>query len=597
MTTSADLASRYAACFAVPYRQHPAVVYGCGVLDGSIPAGRLVCLAVERDLHDHEHRSETGLAFHELLAARSIEWYTLCNQYEGEFAGKPLSPQPWQQFVDWVTYGWYRRDGTRRWRTRYIEVPSGNGKTTWMAADALRGLVADGEPGAEVYACAVKEDQARILWSAAARMIDQSPSLQRVLRSYDSVNNHRITYPGKFGVFVPLPRDTGGKGSSSEGKKPHRVYFDELHEYRDRKQVDVLRTKAAKRRQPLITFTTTADDGEPETLYEELHDYAVGLLDGWQTGAFVDDSTLVVIYALDEDEDPFADDLTETDMLAMIGRCNPNLGVSVQTSAVVEHWRRALKVEAERGSFLRYRGDRRASTLQREIQPAEWDACVDSTIDWSIFATVPCVAAVDLSLTTDLTAITLHWRLGGIPYYRFLAFMPADNVAEACKRDMVPYDRWVKAGWIELTPGNMIDPEFIARRAKELSEEYTIVQWAGDPWRLTHLAIALQRESAIELVGFRQDLKSFAEPTMLYLDELRTGLTRHDANPLARWCALNVVTKEDSFGGRVPHKRASKKRIDPIVAAIMARGRAILLDLEHFATPGTSIYDAGPVAL
>ncbi len=97
--------------------------------------------------------------------------------------------------------------------------------------------------------------------------------------------------------------------------------------------------------------------------------------------------------------------------------------------------------------------------------------------------------------------------------------------------------------------------------------------------------LSLQREADILLVKFLQDLKSFGEPTMYFLDELESHKMRHDGNPVARWCASNVVTKEDANGNRKPHKKASIKRIDPIVAAIMARGRAMVQPPGCFERP------------
>ena len=92
------------------------------------------------------------------------------------------------------------------------------------------------------------------------------------------------------------------------------------------------------------------------------------------------------------------------------------------------------------------------------------------------------------------------------------------------------------------------------------------------------------------LVKFLQDLRSFGAPTMHFLDEIESRVMRHDGNPLARWCASNVITKEDAHGNARPHKAASIRRIDPIVAAIMARGRAIVQPPNFFKPPSLGVY-------
>lgn len=592
---------------------HPALQYATDVLDGKVIAGRFVRLAIERDLHDRSVGKQRGLWFDEQSAEKAIRWFGLCRQYVGEFAGQPLNLEPWQQWITWVSYGWRRRDGTRRFRERWMEVASGNGKTTLMAADALLGLVGDAEEGAEIYPVGVQLDQAMILWTAAKLMVEQSPHLMKHLEVFDAMNNRRIIFRRTNSFMTPLARQS--RSVSAEGKLPHRVYFDEVHEYRDRRIYDVLMKKTAKRRQPMVTCMTTAGDDEPETLYEELHDYAIDILEGWREDEFTDDSFFAFVAAIDDEDDPFAEDLTRDGMLNMIRKANPNLGLSPKISAVVEEWERAKKVDSKRNSYLRYTCDRRASTVVREITTDEWDVCRIENLDWDAMAETPSIVGIDLSSTRDLTAVTqLFGRWGSVVQgkdghrrvywsgtpeaatikaeprwiwvYRFFSFLPEEQLRVNEERDRAPYREWVRQGWLELTPGSQIDDDTIAERIKQLDERCNVVQWTSDPWHTKFLVNALQRGAGVELVQFLQDLKSFAEPTMLFLDELRTaGAMIHDGNPVARWCATNVVTKEDGHGNRRPHKRASKKHIDPIVAGIMARGRAIVLDLKKDPAP------------
>lgn len=558
-----------------------AVQYAHDVLDGRVTVGRLVRLAVERDLHDQRTAAARGLVFDDDEADRRVRWFSLCRQIDGEFEGQPLVLEPWQAWFTWVSYGWKRTTtGLRRFRHRWLEVGSGNGKTTMMAADALGALIVDQESGAEIYPVATHREQAKILWDAAARMIEQSPALTARVKLFDSVNNQRILYPDRHAFMVPLGRDS--KNSSVEGKKPHAIYFDEVHEYRDRKQWTVLRKKMLKRRQPLSTAMTTAGDDEPETLYEDVHDYCVSVLEGWRNGDFVDDEQLAVIYALDDDDDPYTADVTEDQVLDMFRKANPNLGINIRPEDLVAQWRRGFADPNERASLLRYSCNRRTSTNVREIAAEDWDACADRTIDWAALAAaaVPCVAAFDLSSTRDLTSIAVLYWHDGRPYYRWFSFLPRERLRAKCDEDLVPYDQWAEEGWLELTPGDQIDDEYIARRIGEIDAECSPRQWTADPWHSKFVCNVVAREHGLEVVSFKQDLSSFGEPVMHFLDELRSGRMRHDGNPLARWCATNVVTKEDAHGNRQFHKRASRKRIDPIVAATMARGRAIVLDLS-----------------
>lgn len=124
------------------------------VLSGEQVACRWVRLACERHVRDLEEGEERGLWFDEQKAREAIAFFKLLKHSKGEWAGRPLTLEPWQQFVVASLLGWRRTDGTRRYRTAYLEVARKNGKTTLAAGLGLYLMLADGEPGAEVYSVA-----------------------------------------------------------------------------------------------------------------------------------------------------------------------------------------------------------------------------------------------------------------------------------------------------------------------------------------------------------------------------------------------------------------------------------------------------------
>ena len=100
-------------------------------------------------------------------------------------------------------FGWKRADGLRRFRTAYVEVARKNGKSVLLAGTALYALVADDEPGAQIYAAATTRDQARIVFGEAERMVEASPALRaRVTRT---VNNLAVLPTSSW--FRPLSAD------------------------------------------------------------------------------------------------------------------------------------------------------------------------------------------------------------------------------------------------------------------------------------------------------------------------------------------------------------------------------------------------------
>ena len=104
--------------------------------------------------------------FDEEAADRAVSFFPdMLRHSKGQWAGRPMHLAPWQEDVIRPLFGWKRKDGSRRYRQCYIEVPRKNGKSTLAAGIALYMLFADGEPGAEVYSCAADQEQAGIVFA------------------------------------------------------------------------------------------------------------------------------------------------------------------------------------------------------------------------------------------------------------------------------------------------------------------------------------------------------------------------------------------------------------------------------------------------
>ena len=256
--------------------------------------------------------------------------------------------------------------------------------------------------------------------------------------------------------------------------------------------------------------------------------------------------------------------------------------------------------EAERDLKRMHLGLRTSSAV-KAIPRDIWDACANHPdgrpIDWAEFEGEQAILAWDLSSTRDLTAVAIMFRRGEYYYLRVFSFLPGQNIQEKIRDDRVPFDRWAADGWMTLTDGNQVDELAVVRTVQMCQQQYKIIQYTEDPWHAVSLENTLQRECGIEVVGYRQDLKNFGAAVMHFLDEIFTGKLRHDGNPVLRWAAGNCVTKEDADGNRRFHKKASRKRIDPITAASMCRGRWLVLGGEappppesHYATNDLEVF-------
>jgi phage terminase large subunit-like protein len=201
----------------------PVEAYAHEVVDGRIVAGRLVKLACQRHLNDLATGAARGLVWDAAAAGHALDFFGHLRHSTGEWAHQPFVLQPWQAFVVGSLFGWKRNDRLRRFRTAYVEVARKNGKSVLLAGTALYALVADDEPGAQIYAAATTRDQACIVFGEAERMVDASPALRaRVTRT---VNNLAVLPTSSW--FRPLSADA----SKMDGLNVHFAGVDEVHEH------------------------------------------------------------------------------------------------------------------------------------------------------------------------------------------------------------------------------------------------------------------------------------------------------------------------------------------------------------------------------
>jgi phage terminase large subunit-like protein len=414
--------------------------------------------------------------FDRRAARRAADFFREClTLTAGEWRGRPFLLQPWQKSIVFTLFGWKRPDGRRRYREAFVYVPRKNGKSEWAGGLSCLLTFADGEPAAQVYCAAADRDQARLVFGAARTMVEAEPELT----SRSKVYTHAITAPASGSVLKVI----SAEAYSKHGINAHGIIIDELHAQPNRDLVDVLTTSTAARRQPLIIHITTADF-DRESICNEKYDYACKVRDG----VIDDPAFLPVIYEAQPDED-----WTDPKVWR---RVNPNLGVSVSMEYLERECRKAQDTPSYENTFKRLHLNLRTQQDVRWLSLEAWDACDGSPIDESALAGRECWAGLDLSTTTDLSALVLVFldeddgTVTLLPRF----WMPADNAEKRERRDRVPYLTWARQGFVEMTPGNVIDYERIKSRIDEMQKRFNIHEIAIDRWNATQITTQLQGE-------------------------------------------------------------------------------------------------------
>jgi phage terminase large subunit-like protein len=199
-----------------------------------------------------------------------------------------------------------------------------------------------------------------------------------------------------------------------------------------------------------------------------------------------------------------------------------------------------------------------------------------------------CYAGLDLSSTTDLSALTLAFPIGDEIWVYPVAWAPMGAIRERERRNRARFDLWAKSGHLIPTDGDVIDYDRIRAKIKELGLRFRIKEIAVDRWNSTHLVNQLVEHDGFSVVGFGQGFATMSPATKDFEALALQRKIRHDGNPVLKWCIGNVVVESDAAGNLKPSKRKSSEKIDLAVSTIMAIARARAGAIEK---PG-SVYES-----
>ncbi|HYE51204.1 MAG TPA: terminase TerL endonuclease subunit [Azospirillaceae bacterium] len=508
------------------------------------------------------YRGDPRFFFDELAAERAVQFFPkFLRHSRGKLAGQPFELEPWQKAVVRTIFGWkWLGTRVRVVRRVFLFLPRKNGKSTFSAGLALLMLIADGERGAEVYSCAADREQAAIVFREAVQMVTASESLSRVTEIFKTA----ITCTPLAGSYKVLSAVADGK----HGLNPSAFIFDELHTQPNRDLYDVMNTAVGARPQPLEAYLTTAGH-DRHSICWEVYDYACKVRDG-----IIDEPAfLPVLFAAGEDDD-WRDPTTWA-------KANPSLGSAVQLDYLARKAKEAMEVPAYENTFKRLHLNLWTEQATRWLPMDRWDAC-GPALGTEDLRGRPCWAGLDLSSTTDLSALALVFPRESGPGYDVLMrfWVPKENIRRRAERDGVPYPQWARDGAITPTEGTVVDYDVIRGEINALKEEFDIREIAVDRWNSTQLQTQLMGDG-FTVVPFGQGYGSMTAPSKELEKLVLAGDLHHAGNPVLRWMASNVAPAQDPAGNIKPDKARSSERIDGIVALIMALGRAMVREASE----------------
>ena len=500
------------------------------------------------------------MAFDERKAQRVVRFIEALRHTKGEFHGQPFHLLPWQEKIIRDVFGTVRDDDPtmRQYTTAYIEIPKKNGKSELGAAIALNMLINDDEWKAEVYSCASDRQQAAIVFDVAVDMVRQSPALMKRVKIIPSTR--RMIYQPTGSIYQVLSSEVATK----HGLNVSACIFDELHTQPTRALYDVMTQGSGDaRRQPLWFFLTTAGT-DRNSICWEVHQKALDILEGRK----IDPRFYPVLFGLPDE----ADWTNEENWY----RANPSLDYTITIDKVRDAFRKAQETPADENQFRQLRLNQWVKQSVRWMPMDKWDEC-GGVVDPYALEGRACYAGLDLSSTSDLTALVLVFppTSEDEPYIALPFFwLPEETLSLRVRRDHVPYDQWARRGFIQTTEGNVVHYGFIERFICQLGERYDIREIAHDRWNATMMVQTLE-DDGFTMVPFGQGFKDMSPPTKELMRIVLEHKLCHGGHPVLRWNMDNAFVRTDPAGNLKLDKEKSTEKVDGAVALVMALDRAM----------------------
>jgi phage terminase large subunit-like protein len=484
---------------------------------------------------------------------------------KGRYAGQPFEPSCWEvayylaPVFGWVALSKDTGEYARIITTGYVDVPRKNGKTTIAGGTAIYLTGADGEPGAQVVCAATTRDQARFAFDPIQAIVKGSPALGKHFAALQSKIVHRPS--GSY--FQPI----ANVGDAQHGADLHGGIVDELHLHKTIGLIEAIETGTGSRVQPLILYITTADSGKRHTPYDEKRSY----VDRLARGAVKDPTWYGVVFAADKDDDPFVE--------ATWRKANPGYGVSPTKRYMSTRAKQARNSPVDLASFQRLHLGLRTKQEFRYLDLDAWDRNA-SLVDELKLAGRKCWGGLDLGSTSDLTALVWVFPADdGTFDVLARTWAPADSVPNLDDRTARTASLWVKQGWLQTTPGNVTDYDYIKQAINRDRDTFLVQEIAYDRWNAQQIVNDLITAGA-PMGQHGQGFASMSAPTKDLQRLLLTGtaekpVLRHGGNPLLRWTVDNFAVALDPAGNVKPDKMNCSDKIDPVVALIMGLGRAV----------------------
>lgn len=363
----------------------------------------------------------------------------------------------WQKAIVSAIFGILdKKTHRRQFREIFLLVGRKNGKSLFAAAIMAYVAYIDGEYGSELYCLAPKLDQADIVYDSFYKITQAEEELAEVTKKRRS-----DIYIAELNTTI---KKIAFNAKKADGFNPTMTTNDEMEAWpgdQGLKQYEVMVSGTGARTEPITLSTSTAgyvNDG----IFDELMKRSTAFL----KGSSKERRLLPFLYMID--------DLEKWNTKEELAKANPNLGVSVQWEFFEEQIAIALQSLSKKAEFMtKYCNIKQNSSIAwLDYETVAKAAGQPYTLD--DFRGCYCVAGIDLSRTTDLTAVSLVIEKGGKNHIITQFFMPQERYNVAIDEEGVPYNIFKEQGYLTISGEHQVNYKDVFAWFVRLIKEYKI---------------------------------------------------------------------------------------------------------------------------
>ena len=520
------------------------------IKDGSVTVGKHIETIIEYLVHGLE---EKKFFFDQKKANKAIDWIqTHAFHTEGPKAPSPLELELWQKAFLSALFGIMDSSGKRQFREAVLVVARKNGKSILASAIAKYVWLEEGGFGAKVFNIAPKLDQADIIYSNIWQMVLIDPEYKQLKEFFSERDEHNkkvkddsiLPRHRQSDLYVTATNSMVKKiafsAKKSDGFNPSLCICDEIASWEGDaglKQYEVMKSGMGAREEGILLSCTTSGYIN-DSIYDEMIKRATRFLKGDSK----ETRLLPFLYMID-DPDKW-NDINE------LRKSNPNLGVSVSVDFMLEEIAIAEGSLSKKAEFFTKYCNLKQNSSLAWLEAKAVENMSSEPLNLEDFRSSYCVAGIDLSQTTDLTAATVIIEKDGELYVFAKFWLPAEKIDEATARDGLPYNIYIQRGLLNLSGDNFVDYHDCFNWLTGLVEEYEILP----------LMTGYDRYSAQDLIqdlntyGFRTDDVFQGDNLWGVLQEMegliKDGKVHIGDNDLLKVHLLNAAIKMNVERGR-----------------------------------------------